>query len=296
MEEVISSCEPHKNLDIFREGSVAEWHKCDLARWGGHPLAGERLSESETCHRHSRDHAVRPARLTGNDSRREGGFLHPLPIRSPRDALGFSSGHNWWIFQPPNRQGCDEDRPGNKPSDGHSLLYLVCPKQSVGPTNGDRDCPWGGQFRGDAPLGRGAFSLATSPAKAAATHTQAPYLPGCETIISEVGVMHDDRPRPLHPNAPCPSPECCRASTSSQLGTGEILPQQPLSLLLSLLRSVSQGKAMIHSPKVSPSLATNALKPIAAPAPSVRQCTPPPTSLLAPNRSPKLQNSSTSAI
>jgi hypothetical protein len=49
MEEVISSCEPHKNLDIFREGSVAEWHKCDLARWGGHVRARKIFHGQASC-------------------------------------------------------------------------------------------------------------------------------------------------------------------------------------------------------------------------------------------------------
>lgn len=146
--------------------------------------------------------------------------------------------------------------------------------------------PLGWAIQGRCAAGTRSLLTGYIPCQGGGHAHAAPYLPGCETIISEVGVMHDDRPRPLHPNAPCPSPECCRASTSAQLGTGEILPQQPFSLLLSLHRSVSQGKAMIHSPKVSPSLATNALKPIAAPAPSVRQCTPPAPLLQRPSLHP----------
>lgn len=135
-----------------------------------------------------------------------------------------------WIFQPLHRPGCDEDRPGNKPS-GHSL----CPKQNAGSTNGDLDCTWGGQFRGLCAVGTRSLLTGYIPCQGRGHAHAAPYLPGCETIISEVGVMHDDRPRPPHPNTPCPSPECCRASTGSQLGTGELLPQQPFSLFLSLV-------------------------------------------------------------
>jgi hypothetical protein len=159
-----------------------------------------------------------------------------LPIRSPRDTVSFSSGQN--LASRPARGSFSHSTVRDAMMIGLEANLQMATRYARNKMLGSRmgiETTFGvGNSGGLCAAGTRSLLTGYIPCQGRGHAHAAPYLPGCETIISEVGVMHDDRPRPPHPNTPCPSPECCRASTSSQLGTGELLPQQPFSSFLSL--------------------------------------------------------------